>query len=431
MYEQFIIKYSKVMMMKNKKNLYSYMRFFSIVLITIFIITGSQGCSLFRAKPKRIDGSALTKLSSRHYPEFTDDMVFDGLDNSIRESLSYLKKLPKDREFWFGDDSYTTQHMILSLEYFLHFLETNPSKDGLNKFITSNFLVYKSKGRKKTKDVLFTGYYEPILDGSEKQSPEYPFPVFPRPDDLAMIDLSLFNSRFKGEKPIIGRVTDDQRIVPYYERREITENLLFGKVKPLAYVKDRVDLFFLEIQGSGKIYLDGGNPINVHYHASNGRPYKSIGALLIKEGKILKEEMSMQKIRSYLHDYPEEIDDILNYNESFVFFKLEDDGPFGCLGVKVTPGRSIALERRIFPAAAICYMESQKPLVDGESEIQSWQDFSRFVLNQDTGGAIKGPGRADLFWGNGPYAEIAAGYMQHPGHLYFLVLKYGVELESN
>ena len=169
--------------------------------------------------------------------------------------------------------------------------------------------------------------------------------------------------------------------------------------------------------------MDGGTPVHVHYHTTNGHPYKSIGALLIREGKVAREEMSMQKIRSYLQEHPDEVDDVLNYNPSYVFFMLDKEGPFGCYATKVTAGRSVALEKRIFPAAAVGFMTSQKPVVDDAGNISKWIDFSRFVLNQDTGGAIKGPGRADLFWGDGPYAEIAAGHMQHPGELYFLVLK--------
>jgi membrane-bound lytic murein transglycosylase A len=148
-----------------------------------------------------------------------------------------------------------------------------------------------------------------------------------------------------------------------------------------------------------------------------------MGNYLIKKGKISLSEMSMQKIREYLSQHPEEIDTIFNYNPSYVFFKLEKDGPYGCLEVKLTPGRSIALDRGIFPSAALAFIKTKIPVIDGNSNIHSWANLARFVLNQDTGGAIQGPGRADLFWGNGSYAEIAAGHMKHSGSLYFLVLK--------
>jgi membrane-bound lytic murein transglycosylase A len=199
--------------------------------------------------------------------------------------------------------------------------------------------------------------------------------------------------------------------------------MLEGKAPVLAWVRDPVDLFFLQIQGSGKILLDNGETINIHYHASNGRPYKSIGNLLIQKKIIPHSEMSMQRIRAYLGSNPEDVQDILNYNPSYIFFKTEEDGPRGYLDVKLTPGRSVALDRRIFPLAGIVYIETVKPQVSGNGEIAEWIKNDRFVLNQDTGGAIRGPGRADIFWGNGKYAEIAAGNMQHKGSLYFLILK--------
>ena len=249
-------------------------------------------------------------------------MNYEGLKEAIQESLTYLRKLPPDRKFRFDEDVYDTQHMIKTLALLGDFLGYAPSKETLNKFIRSCFQVYKARGRKETGDVLFTGYYEPALEASASPGPAFPYPVFARPEDHVVIDLSRFGPRFKGEKKIVGRVTDDRTIIPYYDRREINEGRLAGKVHPLAYVKDRVDLFFLQIQGSGKLYIDGGAPFYLHYHTTNGHPYKSIGALLIREGKIAREEMSMQKIRSYLREHPDEVDDVLNYNPSYVFFKL-------------------------------------------------------------------------------------------------------------
>jgi len=254
------------------------------------------------------------------------------------------------------------------------------------------------------------------------RSEQYRFPIYSRPRDLITIDLSLFHEKFRGEK-IIGRYTD-QSVVPYYDRSEIeTDGVLEDKAEVLAWAKDPVDVFFLQIQGSGKVQLEDGDVFNVHYQTTNGRPYRSIGKLLIDEEKISVTDMSMQKIREYLHNHPDEIDAVLNYNPSYVFFKVEPNGPLGNINVKLTPGRSIALDRSVFPPAALAFIETEKPVIDDAGQIQSWQRFSRFALNQDTGGAIKGPGRADLFWGNGPYAEIAAGHLKHTGSLYFLVLK--------
>lgn len=389
------------------------------VLAAVFAIWLS-GC----AQPPRppAEEAVMALLSSRDYPEFSDDMTHDGLEHALLKSLAYLQKIPIDRQFAFGQDRYTTEHLIRSLQYFLEFVQTRPNTDELDEFIRANYRVYRSVGRNDNGEVLYTGYYEPDLRGSLHRSADYRFPIYARPQDLISVDLALFNQKYAGET-IIARYSDHQ-VLPYYERREIeTDGVLEGNAEILAWVADPVDVFFLQIQGSGKVYLDNGEVLNVHYHTSNGRPYRSIGKLLIDREKISVEEMSMQKIREYLNNHPDEIKDVFNYNPSYVFFKNEPDGPLGNINVKLTPGRSIALDRRIFPKAALCFIETEKPLVDGAGQIQSWQRFTRFALNQDTGGAIRGPGRADLFWGNGPYAEIAAGHLKHPGKLYFLVLK--------
>lgn len=366
--------------------------------------------------------SALVRTSVFSYPDFADDMEFDGLEHSISKSIAYLQRVPADRIYQFGPDIFNAAHLTQSLQQFLDFIRANPSDRDLKKFIRENFLVYQSIGRNQKGEVLFTGYYEPHLNGRLLPDDEFRFPIYGLPRDLIKIDLSAFNEKYDGES-IVGRYTGET-VVPYHDRREIDdENALADKAEPLAWVKDPVDAFFLHIQGSGKIFLDSGEVINVHYHGSNGRPYRSIGQLLIEAQKIPQEKMSMQEIRSYLHEHPEEMAPVLNHNPSYVFFKLEPEGPLGHLNVLLTPGRSVALDRRIFPPAALVFVRTKKPVVDSTGRIDSWVGFSRFVLNQDTGGAIRGPGRADLFWGSGPYAEIAAGHLAHTGKLYFLILK--------
>lgn len=390
-------------------------KYFPVLLITLLCLLIS-GC----AKDKK----DIKKLSSSSYPEFYDDLSFEKLEKSIEQSLKYLSRIPGARTFKFGQDSYTASHMIRSLELFKDFIKTKPSQKELNNFIKSNYLVYKSSGGKETEKVLFTGYFEPLLYGSPVQTPEYKYPVYGPPTDLSIVDLSAFSSKLKGRK-IIGRV-EGNTFVPYHDRKDIEKNnALQGKAEELAWVNDPIALFFLQIQGSGKIELTDGTVINVHYHSKNGRPYRSIGKLLIEEQKIPRQMMSMQKIKEYLKLNPEETDRILNHNPSYIFFSIEEQGPLGALNVKLTPGRSIALDRKIFPLPALAFIQAQKPLVSPENpgKILKWIDFSRFVLSQDTGGAIKGPGRADIFWGNGQYAEIAAGHMKHHGNLYMLILK--------
>jgi membrane-bound lytic murein transglycosylase A len=393
------------------------------LLAAISLLLSLQGgCAKLQKPDVQKPGLPLVLLEGRNLPEFSDDLLFDGLSGSIAKSLSYLQSKSPDFCFIFGEDSYTTEHMVLSLERFADFIQNRPDIGPLNRFIREHYRIYRSAGGPTTGQMLVTGYYEPFLKGSYHKSDRYRFPLYTRPSDLISIDLAPFSERFKGET-LWGRFSG-RTVVPYHDRKEIdTTGVLSEKAEVLAWVDDRIDLFFLHIQGSGKLYMDNGDPLNVHYNSPNGRPYRSIGKLLIDKEAIAREKMSMQAIKKYLRENPDSVDDILNANPSYVFFNTEKEGPIGSIGVPLTPGRSIATDRRIFPEAALAFIQTKKPLVDGSDSIEKWADFSRFVLNQDTGGAIRGPGRGDLFWGNGPYAELAAGYMQHPGALYFLVLK--------
>ena len=381
-----------------------------------------NGCSYIKNSFFIKKQPSLVRVPIANYPDFIDDMDIDGLDHAISQSLFYLKKRPNTRKFRFGEDIISAAHMIKSLEYFRDFLRTNPKPSEIKRFISKNYRVYKSTGQKKSKKVLFTGYYEPMLHGSITRSDEYKYPIYAIPKDLVTINLSLFSPKFKNQK-LVGRLSS-RSVVPYHDRKAIEErNVLKKKGDILAWINNPIDLFFLQIQGSGKVYLENGETINVHYHGNNGHQYRSIGKLLINDGEITPSDMSMQAIRHYLKNHPDKQRHVFNYNPSYVFFKLEEDGPLGCLSVPLTAGRSIATDQRLLPPGALGIIKTQKPIVDGNGKIYKWVNFSRFVLNQDSGGAIQGPGRVDIFWGNGPYAETVAGHLKHVGELYILIRK--------
>ena len=196
-----------------------------------------------------------------------------------------------------------------------------------------------------------------------------------------------------------------------------------GRGLEIAWVKDPIELFFLHIQGSGVLRLPDGRQVHIGYAGQNGRPYRSIGRLLIDQGKISQTEMSMQRLRRHLAENPEQRDEIMAHNESYVFFRVTETGPFGSLEVPVTPGRSIATDSRLFPKGAAALIYSEGPVLNGAGRLIGWRPFVRFVLNQDTGGAIRGFQRADLYMGSGDDAGAHAGYMNSPGKIYFLMLK--------
>jgi len=375
-----------------------------------------------KVKPPVTAPQALVKIRPQQFPDFSDDMSYASLETAIDQSLDYLERLDASTPFRFGPDTFTASHLAKSMKAFCELTKQTPSADKLRKAIKTSFLVYRSVGSDGRGKVLFTGYYEPDLQGSLHLSPNYPYPVYRKPDDWVSVNLGLFNPKYAGER-IIGRCVN-QTVMPYFSRDDIdSKGCLLEKGCELLWVSDRVDLFFLHIQGSGQVLLEDGTVLHVNYDCANGRPYRSIGRLLIDEGSISEEEISMQQIRAYMKNHPEEIERIFNHNESYVFFRLVDQGPVGSIEVPLTPGRSVATDQRLFPNGALAFIQSEKPIVSEDGIIQSWETFGRFVLNHDTGGALRGPGRVDLFWGSGPYAETAAGHMKHQGTLYFLVLK--------
>ena len=379
------------------------------------------GCGWLQ-RPAKPPPASLVRLAVEDYPDFSDDLFLDNLSHGIGKSLEYLGRVPAERTFRFGEDLYGALHLMRSLEVLQAFVASRPDPAEINRFMASHFRVYRSVGGPQSGQVLFTGYYEPHLTGSLTPDARYRYPVYALPTDLMVIDLTPFSKDLAGRR-IVGRLQNNT-VVPYPDRQAIEADAGFERVAaPIAWVDDRIDLFFLQIQGSGRIYLEGGGFLRVHYHGANGRPYRSIGRLLIDQGKIPAEEMSMQRLRSYLQAHPEEVDAVLNHNPSYVFFKTETSGPIGAINVDLTPGRSVAVDRRVFPMAAPAFLQTRIPVVDGNGRIDRWMDFSAFALNQDTGGAIRGPGRVDIFWGNGPYARIAAGHMQHKGAFYLLVLE--------
>ncbi len=365
----------------------------------------------------------LKKLDLKNYPLFADNIEYHRLSVSIDKSILYFKKLPENRKFHYGKDIFTARHLIFSLETFKAFLENRPSVKALNAFIKSGFIVYEATGNEGGK-VLFTGYFEPVFQGGIKKSVHFPYPLFSKPEDLLEIELSQFSTKYKGHKKLVARLNDSNRLVPYYSRKQINAmNNFYTKSRPVVWLKNRIDRFFLEVQGSGIIDLGQGNVLRVHYAGTNGNEYRSIGRYLIRKNEILKENMSMQAIRVWLEKHPERLDEVLHHNKSFVFFKKEEGGPYGSLGVEVTAMRSIATDSRLFPKGGLCFLQTQLPDKKTRPSLKDWEKASFFALNQDTGGAIKGPARADIFCGNGDYAEFTAGHMNTYGKLFFLVLK--------
>ncbi len=257
---------------------------------------------------------------------------------------------------------------------------------------------------------LATGYYEPTIEGSYTQSEAYPYPVYGVPKDLVRVEV-IDDYKPLIKRPLRGRLADG-KIVPYYSRKEISENALSSEV-PLCYVSDKVELFFLQVQGSGKIELDDDSILYLGYGDQNGFPYRSIGKEMLKRGCLEQGKVSLKSIYEYLHDNPHEIDTILNSNPSYVFFKKRRTGASGALGVRLQAGRSVAVDRKNIPLGIPLFISTHEPL----SKVK----YERMVFAHDTGGAIKGESRIDIFFGSSKKAKEQAGVMQAELKLWILV----------
>ncbi|NTW65516.1 MAG: transglycosylase [Nitrospirae bacterium] len=351
-----------------------------------------------------------------------DDLAFKDISAAARQSLEYYRKLPPETVFSIGPAKATALDMTVTLQNFLLIVENASLSDEQKvKQIKKEFDFYQSVGSDGWGKVLVTGYYEPMLSCRVNADDVYKYPVYKRPDDIVEIDLSLFGNDFPRNK-LSARI-EGRKVLPYYSREEIDQKqALSGRNLEILWCRDLVDIYFLQIQGSGKADLGNGDIVSILYDGQNGRQYKSLGRQLIDKGAITKENMSMPAIREYLRAHPEEIVPLLNQNLSYVFFRMDMGPSLGNIGVPLTPGRSIATDSKLLPKGALALIKTQKPIIENGA-IKEWVPFTRFVLNQDTGGAIKGPGRVDLFWGQGTEAELSAGYMQQEGKLYFLIRK--------
>ena len=265
-----------------------------------------------------------------------------------------------------------------------------------------------------------TGYYEPIVQGSRFPNPEFHVPLYRRPRDLLVGGRKPGSNEIPNKNASIGRRDEKNQLVPYYDRGAIEAGALDGQKLEICWLKDPFDALAIQIEGSGRVILEDGTPLRIGYDSHNGYPYSSIGRVLVERNLVAREEMSMQRIREWMAVHPDEAPKIRATNRAYVFFRitgLSNDGePVGAQGVPLTPGRSIAVDRLHeygipFFIEAVLPIESTKPV----------SPFRRLMIAQDTGSAIVGPARADLYWGAGDDAARIAGRIRHPGRFVMLL----------
>lgn len=420
---------------KNKSTIYTFINrshlrpikvFINVILLSLFI-----GCARAPLKSE-IDSMRKSEKPQHIY----DDLELSLLLPALEKNVDSLKK-SSSKQLRFGPTLIEKDLYIKVLETAIETLKNNGSLENFYSFIDNNFDFYEVYGASKWGEVLVTSYYTPIIEASLKKNSKFSQPIYRAPPDLVIIDLKSFLQTFphlskkiseNSEKlQVRGRIIQNgsnstSLVTPFYNREEIDfQKSLTGKGLEIAWV-DPIDAFFLQIQGSGTLRFEDGTFIRVGYAEQNGHPYTPIGKFLFEA--IPREKMSLQRIENYLRSLPKEKqEELLIQNQSYIFFQVLPQKPLTSLGSEVTAGRTMAADQKIFPKGALAFLEFEKPNFENSSDLDPirWINTSRFVIDQDSGGAIRGPGHIDLFWGEGQEAGQNAGVMKHLGHLYYLV----------
>ncbi len=291
-----------------------------------------------------------------------------------------------------------------------------PNKLAVQAYFAQYFNVYAANNADGSSTGLITGYYEPLLKGSRSKSSQFPYPLYKQPADLVTVELGDVYPELKNKR-VRGKLAGN-KLVPYMTRAEIeaVPSPLAGN--ELVWINDIIDVFFLQVQGSGLVKLDNGGELHIGYADQNGQAYNSIGRVLIERGELTKDQAGMQGIKDWARNNLAKLRDLLNSNPSYVFFRELPtglSGPLGALGVPITAERSVAIDPKYVPLGAPVFLSTTQP--------NSPSPLKRLMLAQDTGGAIKGGVRADCFWGAGDNAGKQAGAMKQQGKIWVLLPK--------
>jgi membrane-bound lytic murein transglycosylase A len=361
-------------------------------------------------KPLPEGQSALRKITDpAEIPDFSMACLdITDLRSTTANSLNYLSK-PSSKKY-FPVSGITHSQAQESLKEFAKLLDSGLKGPKLNDAIRQNFDVYMSVGCDDKGTVLFTGYYTPIFDASLTQTGRFRYPLYKMPSDLVK----------NADGEILGRKGKDGAITPYPARAEIEKSGML-KGTELVWLGDPFEAYVAHVQGSARLKLTSGEQITVGYDASNGQEYHSVAQEMVKDGKIPADKISLAAMIDYFKNHQSEVDMYMQRNPRFVFFTKSQGNPLGCLNEPVTAIRSIATDKSIFPRASLTFISTNLPKETGGTIIN--RVYSGFALDQDAGGAIRAPGRCDVYMGIGPTAGKLAGYTYQEGKLYYLFLK--------
>ena len=332
-----------------------------------------------------------------------DDASAASLQQAMARSIDYLHALPPDRAFPVLDHPVTAGELTAMLR------DLGSTAD-----ICDRVRVYRAE---LPHGLLVTGYYQPELPAQRTRSERFRYPLYRIPDDLVDVDLTQFCPACSG-RVIQGHVKVGQ-LVPYFSRAEIDAGALVGHGYEIAWLDDPVEAFFLHVQGSALLHFDDGVQMQISYAGSNGRPYTSLGRVLVEQGKMQRDAVSLQTLKDYLRAHPAEQEQLMETNQRYIFFRPVITGPIGSTGVPLTAGRSIAADASVYPRGGLAFLRVLPR--DTQHATGSEPLVSRLVLIQDAGTAITGPGRVDVYFGTGATAATIAGDLRNPGELYIVL----------
>ena len=365
------------------------------------------------------DSSNLKEVSevpSGVLPPPADDLDRAGLLAALKNNLIYWQNKPDTFKIALGGDSYTAAWMRYTTQKLIDLLSAKMTQEELREALKTRFRVYRSAADDGSGKVVITGYYEAEIKAAWKPDAVNRFPIHLKPSDLVKTAPGM------GVDFDYGRVDETGNLVPYYSRSEISGGILAGKNLELVWTEHPSRIMLLQIQGSGILRFPDGDSIKAGFDGANGRPFKSVQKLLMDCGEV--PAMSFKDFINYLSLQGERESRLVDLNPRYVFFKPRpnDTPAYGAMGAGLTPGRSIAVDPEPVPLGVTALLSSKRPVAGADGAL-SFKEFTRFVAAQDTGSAIRGPGRIDLFWGSGGTAETEASSMKAPGTLYILIAK--------
>ncbi|TPW20429.1 MAG: membrane-bound lytic murein transglycosylase A [Elusimicrobia bacterium] len=360
------------------------------------------------------------------WPVLADDLEPESLERAADKSLAYLAG-SEDKLWSLGPAQVGTRALVETLEALVAARKESPDAATLTARLKADFDLWRVRGSTTGGGAFYSSYYQPTLAASRKKTEEYRFPLYKRPADLVEVELSTFDPKWKSDR-LYGRVDKSGAFVPYFSRRDIdVRGELGGKDLELVWLKDSFDRLNIHIQGSGLLKFPDGTMAMARFAGTNGRPYNSVGLSVIGSGAMTREALNSATLKQYLIDHPEGEAWIVSRNPRYTFFEMvdlpEDGEPNGTIGQALTAGRSIAIDVSAVPLGAACYVAVTLPQADFEGRLLGRSPVRRLMLAQDTGGAIKGPGRVDFYMGHGPEAATLAHRVWDAGELYVLLKK--------